>query len=114
MFLAVDGLEAGPLFVTPKEAVRPAPGGWRRLFGGRAPAPAYACTCPSCRHAFELPGAALPERGGGQPHARMGVRGKGAAVWTGVDPKTATASQGNKYIEWSEEWICPELFTVAI
>jgi hypothetical protein len=20
----------------------------------------------------------------------------------------------NKYIEWSEEWICPELFTVAI
>jgi hypothetical protein len=23
-------------------------------------------------------------------------------------------SSGNKYIEWSEEWICPELFTVAI
>jgi WD40 repeat protein len=63
-FLAVDGLEAGPVFVTPREAARPAPGKWRRLFGGRSPAPAYACTCPSCRHAFELPGAAL-----GQPSA---------------------------------------------
>jgi len=36
------------------------------------------------------------------------------ALKFGVNPKTATASQGNKYIEWSEEWICPELFTVAI
>jgi predicted nuclease of restriction endonuclease-like (RecB) superfamily len=32
----------------------------------------------------------------------------------GVNPKNETASQGNKYIEWSEEWICPEVFTVAI
>jgi hypothetical protein len=38
----------------------------------------------------------------------------GALLCAGVNPKTATASQGNKYIEWSEEWICPELFTVAI
>ena len=33
---------------------------------------------------------------------------------TGVNPKNETASQGTKYIEWREEWICPELFTVAI
>jgi hypothetical protein len=39
---------------------------------------------------------------------------KGRERQLGVNPKTATASQGNKYIEWSEEWICPELFTVAI
>ena len=32
----------------------------------------------------------------------------------GLNPKNATASQGDKYIEWSEEWICPELCTVAI
>jgi hypothetical protein len=33
---------------------------------------------------------------------------------TGVNPKTATRSQGTKYIEWSEEWIWPDQFTVAI
>jgi len=32
----------------------------------------------------------------------------------GVNPKSETASQGTKYIEWSEVWICPELSTVAI
>jgi WD40 repeat protein len=58
-FLAVDGLDVRPIFVTPKEKARTEPGTWRRLFGGRAPAPAYACTCPTCRHAFELTGAAL-------------------------------------------------------
>ncbi len=58
-FLAVDGLEAGPVLVTPREAARPAPSGWRRLFGGRAAPPAYACTCPGCQHAFELPVGAL-------------------------------------------------------
>ena len=42
---------------------------------------------------------------GGYPRAKAPL---------GLNPKTATASQGNKYIEWSEEWICPELFTVAI
>jgi hypothetical protein len=33
---------------------------------------------------------------------------------SGADPKSETASQGTKYIEWSEVWICPELSTVAI
>ena len=28
--------------------------------------------------------------------------------------QSETASQGTKYIEWSEVWICPELSTVAI
>jgi WD40 repeat protein len=63
-FLAVEGLEAGPLLVTPKEAARPAPSGLRRLFGGRASQRTFDCTCPSCRHVFELSVAAL-----GQPAA---------------------------------------------
>jgi hypothetical protein len=40
--------------------------------------------------------------------------GEAAKRLPGVNPKNETASQGNKYIEWSKEWICPELFTVAI
>jgi retron-type reverse transcriptase len=39
---------------------------------------------------------------------------KGVGDLLGVDPKSETASQGTKYIEWSEVWICPELSTVAI
>ena len=31
----------------------------------------------------------------------------------GVNTQRETASQGTKYIEWSEVWICPELSTVA-
>ncbi len=58
-FLAVDGLEVGPLLVTPAPAATPAPSRWQRLFGGRPVSLAYACTCPGCRHAFELPDAAL-------------------------------------------------------
>ena len=34
-------------------------------------------------------------------------------VLIGVHPKSETASQGTKYIEWSEVWTCPELSTVA-
>ena len=32
----------------------------------------------------------------------------------GVNPKNETASRRNKYIEWSEVWICPDLSTLAI
>ena len=46
--------------------------------------------------------------------ARVGGREMGRRGVRGLNPKNATASQGNKYIEWSEEWICPELCTVAI
>ncbi|HEX5270348.1 MAG TPA: WD40 repeat domain-containing protein [Gemmataceae bacterium] len=76
-FLAVGGLEAGPVLVTPREAARKAPGGWRRLFGGRA-APAYACTCPSCQHAFDLPGAMLGQRAA-CPACRRPLRVNGVA-----------------------------------
>jgi hypothetical protein len=50
------------------------------------------------KHEVKLVSWVLREAGGGQP---------------GMNPKNATASQGNKYIEWSEEWICPELFAVV-
>jgi len=40
--------------------------------------------------------------------------GAGGVGWGGVHPKSETASQGTKYIEWSEVWICPDLSTVAI
>ena len=42
------------------------------------------------------------------------LKEKGDRAVIGVDPKNETASQGTKYIEWSEVWICPELSTVAI
>src|SRR5205807_375811 len=61
-FLAIDGLEAATLLVTPTETTRPAPGRWRRLFRGRRDSRAYACTCPSCQHPFEMPDGSL-----GQP-----------------------------------------------
>jgi hypothetical protein len=50
----------------------------------------------------------------GQTSAEIGEGRARAKENIGLNPKSATASQGNKYIEWSEEWICPELFTVAI
>jgi len=61
-FLAVDGLEAAALLVTPTQTTRPTASRWRRLFGGPPLTHTYACTCPRCRHAFELPNGAL-----GQP-----------------------------------------------
>src|SRR5215471_7870453 len=45
---------------------------------------------------------------------RQAARERKQERFTGVDPKSETASQGTKYIEWSEVWICPELSTVAI
>jgi WD40 repeat protein len=78
-FLAVDGLEAGPVLVTPREALRPRPSGWRRLFGGGGLiSPAYACTCPSCQHAFELPGGALGQSAA-CPSCRRRLRVSGVA-----------------------------------
>jgi hypothetical protein len=56
-FVAVDGLDAAALLVTPTQTTHESRGRWR-LFGGRRVTHAYACTCPSCRHAFELPTAA--------------------------------------------------------
>jgi WD40 repeat protein len=61
-FVAVDGLEAAALLVTPKQTTHESQTRWQRLFGGRRVTHAYACTCPKCRHAFELPNGAL-----GQP-----------------------------------------------
>ena len=39
---------------------------------------------------------------------------QGVQEVVGVRPKSETASQGTKDIEWSEVWICPDLSTVAI
>jgi len=33
-------------------------------------------------------------------------------VWS--EPQNCDRKLRTKYIEWSEEWICPELFTLAI
>lgn len=61
-FVAVDGLDDAALLVTPTKTTRHTQTRLERLFGRRRVTHAYACTCPSCRHAFELPGGAL-----GQP-----------------------------------------------
>jgi len=58
-FLAVDGLETAPILVTPTQTTHPTPTRWPRLFGSPRVTHAYACTCPICRHAFELPNGAL-------------------------------------------------------
>jgi WD40 repeat protein len=67
--IAVDGLDASALLVTPTETTRETQSGWQKLFGGRRVTQAYACTCPICRHAFELPPGAL-----GQPASCPGCR----------------------------------------
>jgi WD40 repeat protein len=58
-FLAVDGLDAAALLVTPTQTTRQTQSRLQKLFGRRNVTHAYACTCPSCRHAFELPHGAL-------------------------------------------------------
>jgi WD40 repeat protein len=57
--LAVEGLDQAALLVTPIQQAPPREGRWQRLFGGRRRAPAYACTCPTCRQTFDLPDGVL-------------------------------------------------------
>jgi WD40 repeat protein len=61
-FVAVDGLDCAPLFVTPTQHTRQTQSTLQKLLGRKRVVHAYACTCPTCRHAFELPNGAL-----GQP-----------------------------------------------
>jgi WD40 repeat protein len=58
-FVTVDGLDGAPLFVTPTQRTRQTQGPLQRLLGRKRITHAYACTCPSCRHAFELPNGSL-------------------------------------------------------
>ena len=53
-FVVIDGLETASLTVTPTQTPGKPRSGLRWLFGGRGETPAYSCTCPNCRHSFEL------------------------------------------------------------
>jgi WD40 repeat protein len=68
-FAAVEGFDRAPLAITATQGLREGAGRLRRLLGGRKPQPVYRCTCPACRHAFEL-----PATGPGQPGACPGCR----------------------------------------
>ena len=60
--VAVDGLDTATLLVTPTQTTHQTQSRLQRLFGRNRVTHAYACTCPTCRHAFELPTGSL-----GQP-----------------------------------------------
>jgi WD40 repeat protein len=55
-FVRVDGFDRRPLAVTAQCEVRDAAGAVRRFFGGAKPTKVFLCTCPACRHAFEMSG----------------------------------------------------------
>jgi WD40 repeat protein len=77
-FLAVDGLDAAALLVTPTQTTHQTQNRLQKLFGRRRVTHAYACTCPSCRHAFELPHGALG-RPASCPSCRRSLRLSGVA-----------------------------------
>jgi WD40 repeat protein len=58
-FVTVDGLDAAPLLVTPTQTTRQTQSRLQRFFGRACVTHAYACTCPTCRHDFELPNGSL-------------------------------------------------------
>jgi WD40 repeat protein len=58
-FVAVDGLDAAALLVTPTQTTRETQSRLQKLLGRKRVTHAYACTCPTCRHGFEMPNGSL-------------------------------------------------------
>jgi dipeptidyl aminopeptidase/acylaminoacyl peptidase len=85
--LSVEGFDSGPLAVTATQSFRVESGILRRLLGGRKPKAVYHCTCPACRHSFELPGPD-PAQPASCPSCRRQVR---ACVVTQGPEAVATA-----------------------
>jgi WD40 repeat protein len=54
-FVSVDGFDEVPLLVTPTRTSRRTSTSLQRLLGRSSLHHAYTCTCPVCRHSFELP-----------------------------------------------------------
>jgi WD40 repeat protein len=54
-FVSVDGFDEAPLVVTPTQVSRRTATTLQRLLGQSTLKHAYSCTCPVCRHAFEVP-----------------------------------------------------------
>ena len=72
-FLAVDGLEESPVFVTPTRTSQRTTTALGRLFGTSRVEHAYSCTCPACRQSFQLPEAA-PQQPRRCPHCARPLR----------------------------------------
>lgn len=53
-FLCLPGFDQRPLVAAARRWFGERPGLWRRLLGRRKLQPYYRCTCPVCRHAFDL------------------------------------------------------------
>lgn len=54
-FIAIDGLEGLPLCVAVTQTLQRTATRLQRLFGRSKLTYIYGCTCPACRHSFELP-----------------------------------------------------------
>jgi WD40 repeat protein len=57
-FVSVDGFDEAPLLVTATQTTRRTASPLQRLLGRSTVRHAYRCTCPACRHSFELAKAA--------------------------------------------------------
>jgi WD40 repeat protein len=60
--VGVEGLDGAELLVTPTQTTHQTQSRLEKFFGRKRVTHAYACKCPACRHAFELPNGSL-----GQP-----------------------------------------------
>jgi WD40 repeat protein len=72
-FVSVDGFDEAPLLVTPTQVNRRTATPLQRLFGRSTLEHAYSCTCPVCRHAFEVP-KAPPGHAAACPRCRRQLR----------------------------------------
>jgi WD40 repeat protein len=72
-FVMIDGMENTSLTVTPTQTVKQMRSGLRRFFGGPRDEQAYSCTCPNCRHSFDLKNGE-PGKSASCPRCRRSLR----------------------------------------
>jgi WD40 repeat protein len=72
-FVNVEGLDEAPLLVTPTQTTRRTATALQRLFGRSSLRLAYTCTCPICRHSFEVD-RAVPGQPTPCPRCRRALR----------------------------------------
>jgi WD40 repeat protein len=72
-FIAIDGFENVPLFVTARQTPRVTTTRLRRFFRRNQATHVYLCTCPACRQQVEM-NHAVPEQTATCPHCRRPLR----------------------------------------
>jgi WD40 repeat protein len=53
-FVHIDGIDDQPVIVTAAQSTKRKASAWQKLFGQSSVVRVYACTCPACRHEFEI------------------------------------------------------------